>query len=115
VFDFVFRNDGELTIRTPAVEFRETRNGCLFDDRLVQITKAAPTRIKLDDITIYPGDEHELDRGFAVESKREVVLTGGDYKLSWRVFLDNSPPSFGETDLGTLIQDARVRKSKADD
>lgn len=112
---FAFRNDGELTIRAPAVEFQETRNGHLFDDGLVQIIKSAPTRIKLDDAIIYPGDEHETDRVLAVECKREAVLTGGDYKLSWRVFLDNSPPSFGDIDLGTVIQDARVRKSKMDD
>src|SRR5262245_17045334 len=29
-FDFVFRNEGELTIRAPAIEFKEARNERLF-------------------------------------------------------------------------------------
>jgi hypothetical protein len=27
--------------------------------------------------------------------------------VNWKVFLDDSPPSFGEIDLGTLAQNAR--------
>lgn len=113
--DFVLINDGELTIRAPLVELQESRNNRFFDEGLLRVIKAAPTRIKLDDAIIYPGDEYEIDQAFAVECKRGVVLSRGDYKLSWRVFLDNSPSSFGEIDLGTIIQDARVHKSKIDD
>jgi len=41
------------------------------------------------------------------ECKRETILGGGDYRVDWKVFLDNSLPSFGEIDLGTLLQNAR--------
>jgi hypothetical protein len=74
--------------------------------------KAVPTRIRLEDSVIYPGDEQMLDGArISFECKRETVLSGGDYKLEWRVFLDNSPPSFGEIDLGTLLQHARTSKA----
>jgi hypothetical protein len=61
----------------------------------------------LEDITLYPGDEQAISGQFAVECKREAVLSVGDFSMSWKVFLDNSPPSYGEIDLVTLIETAR--------
>ena len=111
-FSFAFRNDGELTIRAPAVEFRESRNELPFNNDLVKVARYPLPRIKLENTIIYPGDEQELDETqISFECKREAVISGGDYQLSWRVFLDNSPPSFGEIDLGALLQDARGRKA----
>lgn len=111
-FSFAFRNDGELTIRAPAVEFQESRNEPLFDDDLIKVVKYPLTRIILEDTVIYPGDEQELDNAqISFECKREAVISDGDYRLSWKVFLDNSPPSFGEIDLGALLQDARRRQT----
>jgi hypothetical protein len=112
--DFVFRNDGELTIRAPALEFRESRNKPLFDEQLVRVLKSVPMRLKLEDAIIYPGDELAINEArLSLECKREIVLAGGDYTLSWKVFLDNSPPSFGEIDLASMIETAR-RQSVAD-
>ena len=109
-FEFSFRNDGELTIRSPSIEFRESRNARLFDEREVLVMKSVNTRITLEDVIIYPGDEREIARAqLLLECKRDLVLTDGDYKLGWRVFLDNSPPSTGEIDLGTMAQKARAR------
>jgi Putative DNA-binding domain len=113
-FSFAFRNDGELTIRTPAVEFRESRNELLFNNDVMKVMRSPPMRIKLEDTIIYPGDEQELNNAkISFECKRDAVISGGDYKISWKVFLDNSPPSFGEIDLGALLQDAR--RQMADD
>jgi hypothetical protein len=50
--DFVFRNDGELTIRSPAVQFQETRNESLFGPEQAQIIKSVPKRLKLEDAII---------------------------------------------------------------
>ena len=111
-FDFVFRNDGELTIRAPAVEFREIRNERLFDEGLMRVTKSGPMRLKLEDAIIYPGDEQAIN-DISVECKRETVFAGGDYTVRWKIFLDNSPPSFGEIDLASLIETAR-RQGVAD-
>jgi hypothetical protein len=105
--NFVFRNDGELTIRAPAIEFRLTSNERLRDQDLAKVTRSVPNRLMLEDITLYPGDEQAISGQFAVECKREAVLSVGDFSMSWKVFLDNSPPSYGEIDLVTLIETAR--------
>jgi hypothetical protein len=107
-FDFVFRNDGELTIRAPLIEFRLVSNTRLFDEGLARVHKSIPTRLQLEKSIIYPGDEQTIDKSrFSLECKREAALEVGDYALHWKVFLDNSPPSYGEIDLGTLIETAR--------
>jgi hypothetical protein len=106
--DFVFRNDGELTIRAPALEFQVTCNEHLFGERLVQVTRSLSRRKTMEDTIIYPGDEQAIEGSrFSVSCKREIVLAGGDCTLSWKIFLDNSPPSFGDIDLATLIEAAR--------
>jgi Putative DNA-binding domain len=105
-FDFVLRNDGDLTIRTPAVEFLEIRNERLFDEGLVKVKNFGPMRLKLEDAIVYPGDEQTIYK-VSVECKRETVFAGGDYTVRWKMFLDNSPPSFGEIDVASLIETAR--------
>lgn len=107
VFDLVVRNDGELTIRDPAVELREDRSASIFDGWKIQ-GEPLPARVDMRGKVVYPGDEHEVsgsDRHLRCE--REVTLAEGDYVVRWRVFLDNSPPSVGEIDLGKYIQNAR--------
>jgi hypothetical protein len=94
-------------IREPAVEFRETRNMRLFNEELVQV-ESVPGRLKLKDAIIYPGDEQTITNAhFSFECKRETAFAGGDYTVRWKIFLDNSPPSSGEIDLGSLIERAR--------
>jgi hypothetical protein len=57
---------------------------------------------------IYPGDEREIvGSACSLRCMRETPLANGDYVVRWRVFLDNSPTSVGEIDLGTEIQGAR--------
>jgi hypothetical protein len=102
--DFTFRNDGELTIRAPAVEFREIRSKQLFDGGLVRVMKSVPTRIKLKDAIIYPGDEQAIDARLSLECKREIAFAAGDYTVNWTVFLDNSPPARGKIDLASLLE-----------
>jgi hypothetical protein len=107
-FNFVFRNDGELTIRAPAIEFGITRNESLFKEGLVGVRESLPLRLKLENAIIYPGDEQAINNArLSLHCKRETALAGGDYTVSWKVFLDNSPPSFGEIDLASLIETAR--------
>jgi Putative DNA-binding domain len=111
--DFVFRNDGELTIRSPALEFREIRNGRLFDEGLVQVT-AAISRPKLEGAIIYPGDVLNINAAhLSLICKREALLASGDYTLSWKIFLDNSSPSFGDIDLAILIEAERNKRRVA--
>jgi hypothetical protein len=43
-FELTFRNDGELTIRSPSIGFREIRNARLFDERKVFIMNSVKTR-----------------------------------------------------------------------
>jgi len=106
-FDLVLRNDGELTVREPAVELREARSQQLFNGWTVQGGALAP-RLEMRGEVIYPGDEREIDgSGCLLRCKRDAVLAQGDYVVRWKVFLDNSPPSTGELDVGSEIQIAR--------
>ena len=106
-FDLVLRNDGELTIREPAVELRETRSQQLFDGWTVQGGSLSP-RLEMRGEVIYPGDEREIAGSECqLRCKRDTALAQGDYVVRWKVFLDNSPPSAGEIDVGSEIQSAR--------
>jgi hypothetical protein len=74
-FDFALSNDGDVTIRVPAIKFSESFNDQLLEDGLVRIMKTAPQRIKLEDTIIYPGDEHVLESAkISLECKRETIL-----------------------------------------
>lgn len=106
-FDLVLRNDGELTIRDPAVELSETRSQQLFDGWTVQAS-SLPPRFDMRGEIIYPGDERKIAGSECqLRCRREATLAEGDYLVRWRIFLDNSPPSDGEIDLGPHIQGAR--------
>lgn len=106
-FCLVLRNDGELTIRDPVVEVQENRSLQLFDGWNVQ-GASLPRRLDMHGEAVYPGDERDISGSERqLRCKRDVKLDRGDYEVRWRVFLDNSPPSEGEIDLGTYIQKAR--------
>jgi hypothetical protein len=105
-FDLVLRNDGELTIRDPAVELQELRAPRLFDGWTVQV-RELPSRSELRG-AIYPGDQREIERSRCeLRCLRSTMVAPGDYVVKWRVFLNNSPPSVSEIDLGTHIQGSR--------
>jgi hypothetical protein len=106
-FDLILRNDGELTIRQPAIELRAERSEELLKGWTVQ-GGSLPPRLEMGDETIYPGDEREITGSQCdLSCRRDAVLVQGDYVLRWKVFLDNSPPSTGEIDVGIELQDAR--------
>jgi len=107
VFDFILRNDGELTIRGPAIELREVRSEKLLDGWTVQGGRARP-RLEMPGEVIFPGDQRIIECSECkLLCKREVPLAEGDYVVGWRVYLDNSQPSAGEIDVGGEIQSAR--------
>jgi hypothetical protein len=78
-FDFVFRNDGELTIREPVVELGETRAHHLFDGEQMHAQILA-RRLKMDQETFYPGDERTISGSERwIECKRGASFAHGDY------------------------------------
>jgi hypothetical protein len=106
-FDLVLRNDGELTIREPVVKLREARAQQLLDGWTVQ-SGSLSARLEMRGNVIYPGDDREIaGSGCHLRCKREAALAVGDYVVCWKVFLENSPPSAGEIDVGSEIQSAR--------
>lgn len=106
-FDFVLKNDGELTIRDPAVKLIEARPPGLFDGFTLH-GSALPSRLEMGGDMVYPGDEREIPESEAkLQCRRGVPLCNGAYIVKWKVFLDNSPPSEGEIDLGAVVENAR--------
>jgi hypothetical protein len=106
---FVMRNDGELTIRDPAVELHDVRAPGIFDGLTVEGGRLNSRHEMRHDL-IYPGDEREIaDSECRVQCRRESALASGDYVVNWKVYLDDSAPSEGEIDLGDWIQNARDR------
>ena len=106
-FGLVLRNDGELTIRDPAVQLSEARSQHLFDGWRVQ-AGALPPRLDMSGEIIYPGDERDITGSQCqLRCKRDAALVKGDYVVRWKIYLDNSPPSIGEIDIGSEIQGAR--------
>ena len=109
VFDLVLRNDGELTIRDPAVELLERRSAELFDGWTIQ-GEPLPLRLEMQGEVIYPGDQRGLVGSQRhLRCRREAALAQSDYVVHWKVFLENSPPSEGEIDLGSYIESARQK------
>ncbi|HQU44690.1 MAG TPA: hypothetical protein PK867_17880, partial [Pirellulales bacterium] len=109
-FDLVLRNEGELTIRDPAIEIQEQRSKQLLDGWTVQ-GNSLPQRLEMHQQVIYPGEEREISNSAChLRWKRQRALATGDYLIAWRVFLDNSPPSAGEIDLGAEIEMARCER-----
>ncbi len=110
-FDLVLRNEGELTIRDPVIEIREQRSEPLLDGWTVQ-GNALPQRLEMHHQVIYPGEEREIpNSGCHLRRKRQGAVAIGNYRIAWRVFLDNSPPSAGEIDLGAEMEMARHERS----
>jgi hypothetical protein len=104
-FDLVIRNDGELTIREPAVEFSQFWSSDVFGN--VRRDSRA-TQVDMPGEVIYPGDERILPsstREFSCKPGEPVMP--GDFIVRWKVFLDNAPPSMGELDLGHFLQTER--------
>ncbi len=96
--DFLVRNDGEMTIRDPAIEFSETSSE--------QPTRV--TRYESPGVVIYPGDARLIpDSGRRFSCKRDAIISPGDHVIKWKVFLDNAPPSHGEFDLAVSLQERR--------
>lgn len=110
---FVVRNDGELTIRDPAVELHDVQPPKLFDGLTMQKGRL-DSRHEMREDVIYSGDEREIaDSECRLQCRRGSVLAVGDYGIKWKVFLDNSPPSEGEIDLGEWIQTARINATSS--
>jgi hypothetical protein len=106
-FCLVLRNDGELTIRDPVVEIQERRSSRVNDGWHIP-GAPLPPRLGMPGEVVYPGDERAIAGSERkMRCKREVKLDRGDYEVRWKVFLDNSPPSEGQIDLGTYLQKAR--------
>jgi predicted HTH transcriptional regulator len=107
-FCLFLKNEGELTIRNPAVVLKELRSERLSDNWTLQ-GGSIPSRIELQDEIIFPADVREISGSYChLRCKRDVLLSAGDYVFHWAVYLDNSPPSLGKIDVGTLLQGARA-------
>lgn len=107
-FDFVFKNEGEVTIRSPSIDFSEVRSERLADQ---QFSVSFRKRINMPEEIIYPGDERIIEESANswLTCPQELSFVDGDCVVRWKIFLDNSPPSSGEVDLGRLVEDARVQ------
>ena len=107
-FDLILRNDGELTIREPSIEFYEIKSEHLFNNWKVQ-ANVLPSRINMSGEVIYPSDERVIDGSeCTIRCKRDIALGEGIYEVQWKVFLDNSPPNIGKIDIGSEIHSART-------
>jgi len=128
-FDLVLRNDGELTIRDPAIEARasfKTGRGWGLAKTLFGADPAwgfpkesalsgdqRPCRFEMRGMVLYPGDERAIvNSGSQIVRNRNVAMSEGDLVVLWKVLLDNSPPSTGETDMGSEIE--AVRREQLD-
>jgi schlafen family protein len=113
VFELSLRNDGEITIREPVLQLSEQRSESLIAGWDIQ-GGPLPARLAMQGDVIYPGDERPIDGSRCeLRCKRDAPLTSGDYAVHWKVFLDNSPPSFGQLDLADFIQQARAQAASA--
>lgn len=103
------RNDGELTIRDPAVEYFVTGSSDVFGN----VRRGSGlVRVKLPNVVIYPGDECKVpssEEEFRCKPSQPIMP--GDYSLHWKVFLDNALPSTGELDLSAFLQTEREKAS----
>lgn len=103
--DLTIKNDGELTIRDPAVEWVESLSSDAFGNIRPNSNLA---RVDMVGETIYPGDDRSVpgsSRQFRCKSGKPIAP--GDFVVHWRVFLDNAPPSSGDLDLGHFLETER--------
>lgn len=106
-YDLILRNDGEITIRDPAIEAEARMSEALLGEG-VTIQYPPPDRYEMTGQLIYPGDERVVpDSRAKFRCRRAAELNAGDHFIKWKVFLDNSPPSEGVFDLATFLQSAR--------
>lgn len=106
-FDLSIRNDGELTIRDPVVEFSESWSSDAFGNATPD---SQVVRIDMPGEVVYPGDERTLpnsSREFRCKPAKSIMPAS--VIVRWRVFLDNAPPSMGELDLGHFLQSEREK------
>lgn len=113
-FCLVLKNDGELTIRDPAIVVNEERSERLSDNWTLQ-GGPIPSRLELRGEVIFPGDMREVAGSHCnLRCKHDVLLSEGDFRIEWTIYLDNSPPSKGVIDLGSLLQGARSASGRGD-
>ena len=103
----VLRNDGEISIGSPAIELQQVRSQRLIEQgmqavRVQQRYDLGPNHL------IYPGDRRVISDRCFLECKPDASLDDGEYRVRWTIFLDNSLPSSGEIDLGRLLMSART-------
>ena len=107
-YDFVLKNDGELTIRDPAVKLSEVCSPGIFDG-FTRDNSSLPPRFEMQGQVIYPGDERDIaDYESKFQCRNGVALSEGVCIVKWKIFLDNSPASEGAIDLGAVVQNART-------
>jgi hypothetical protein len=105
-FELILKNEGEMTIRDPAIEFSEYWSSDSLGNLSADIRVSRYTMVGE---VIYPGDER-LVPAFKREwrLKRDHLITPHSHTCDWRVFLDNTPPSGGVLDLGQFLEDSRA-------
>jgi hypothetical protein len=85
-FEFVLKNDGELTIRDPAVKLNDVRPPALFDGLSVH-GGSLPSRLEMRGEAVYPGDERDIAESAAkLHCRPGVALSEGAYMVEWKVF-----------------------------
>ena len=106
-YEFVLKNDGELTIRDPAVKLSEVCSPGIFDG-FTRDNGSLPPRFDMQGQVVYPGDERDIaDSESKFQCRNGVALSEGVCIVKWKIFLDNSPASEGEIDLGAVVQNGR--------
>jgi hypothetical protein len=107
-FELVLRNDGELTIRDPAVEVTRNYSFDSFGNR--RLHPPVVSRHEMRGEVIFPGDERLITgTRSSFRQKRAHVFDWNESVCQWRVFLDNAPPSMGTLRIEDVIQMARER------
>lgn len=107
-FELLIKNDGELTIRDPSIKFLEHRPDKLSHSPLSSC-KRLSGKIDMRGEVIFPGDQLKIPESqYNFKIFREIVFQIGEYMVEWKIFLDNSPPSAGNFDLGEWL--SRHRK-----
>lgn len=107
-FELILRNTGELTIRDPAIQISEKPSETLAKSTDI-FSEVLNSRIEMLDEVIFPGDVRKIEgskKKFHI--KPETSLTVNDYEIHWKIYLDNSPPSFGTIDFGDYIKNLRL-------
>ena len=107
------RNNGELTVRDPMIELIGIPSPKLGKNAVkCGLSAVSPSRHYMHRATIYPGDIRQFPGPpYYLSCSRELRLGPEDYRVRWKIFIDNSPASEGGMDIGVLIQKARENNS----